>query len=150
MDTIVRGSIAGLIATVLYGIVNWVLYITDILPSTAVHYAAVLITPPGTSLTTMPMISGIIAFMIAGTFVGVILSYVIRWTGDDYAWLKGLGIGAVLWPIHTAILPGLIAPHLYQTLPPTMVLASFVLSSLWGVTVGFILQYLARKEDIWV
>ncbi|TGE39755.1 hypothetical protein E4K67_01810 [Desulfosporosinus fructosivorans] len=140
MDTLMRGSIAGLIATIVYGVINWILFMLGVLPSTLTHYAAVFITPPGTAISTLPLFLGVVSNIMAGSFAGVILTYLLKWTGYDYAFIKGIGISLVFWPVHTTFFPTLIGPRLYETLSPIMVLSTLVLSILWGIVTVLVLQ----------
>ena len=92
------------------------------------------------------LVIGTIGILVAGAFVGTLVSFLLRITGPDFAWLKGLGVGAVLWPVHVSFLPGLLGPRVFSTLPPVMVIGSLFLSLLWGLTTGLILQLLVREE----
>ena len=122
MDMILRGGLAGMIGYTACGLSNLVFYGLGILPSTGVHYNAVFLTAPNTPITSFTLLIGVIAcLMVTGPFVGVIIAYLLSRTGYDYAWLKGYGVATVLWPVHVAIIPNLMALHLYSTLPPIMV-----------------------------
>lgn len=147
MDTILRGSIIGFIATVPYIMVSWALYILEISPSTVIHYGAILITPPGTKITTLPLLLGVLAVIISGTFMGNVLALLLRWTGDDYVLLKSTGLGVVLWIVHSKVLPGLVEPNLFRVLSPSMVLQAFVVAGIWGIVAG--LSYLALSKYLY-
>lgn len=101
MDTIVRGSIAEFIATIVYGVINWILFLLGALPSTLTHYAAVFLTPPGTAISTLTLFLGLVGNIMAGSLSGVILAYLLKWTGYDYSLIKGIGLSVVFWPVHT-------------------------------------------------
>ncbi len=95
MDTVLRRSIAGFVATIIAVSVNWILYLFRVLPSTTSHYAAISITPPGTLITNFSLLLGVLTNLVAGTFGGVGLASLFNWTGNDYSWLKGIGIAAI-------------------------------------------------------
>ncbi len=145
MDTIIRGGFAGFIATIPYIAISWLLYLLGLFPSTTIHYGAVLITPPGTPLTSLPLVLGLIAVFIGGSFAGVLIAYILQWTGNDYVLLKSVGIALVLWIVHNKILPSLLDPELFQVVPPSMIVQSIFLSGLWGLITGYICLLLGNK-----
>lgn len=140
MDTILRGSIAGSVALIIALSVSWILYMFGVLPSTGSHYSAMFITSPGTPLTTLPLLLGSLTNLVTGALVGVVIAFLFKRTGNDYWWLKSVGLGVVLWPVHVTFIPALIAPRLYTLLPPIMVFASLLLSALYGIVAGLVLK----------
>ena len=144
MDTILRGSIAGFFATLLYVLSDWLLYMLGITPFTVVHYGSVLITPPATEMTTFSFFIGLIAVTIAGTFVGSILSFIIRNTGMDYFYLKSLGFLFVLWIIHVSILPRVIAPELFRVLPLVTVIVNLTIKIIWAITYTYVYLVISK------
>ncbi len=141
MDTIVRGSIAGFIATIVYGVITWILFMLGVLPSTFTHYAAVFLTPPGTVISSLTLFLGAVGNLMAGSLAGVLLAFILKWTGYDYSLFKGIGLGFVLWPVHTSFFPTLIGPRLYETLSPIMVLFTLFSSILWGIVTVVVLKF---------
>jgi len=147
MDTILRGSIIGFIATIPYIMVSWVLYMLGISPSTVIHYGAILITSPGTAITTLTLLLGLLAVTISGTFMGNILAFLLNWTGSDYALLKSTGLGVVLWIVHSKVLPSLIEPKLFKVLPPSMVLQALIVAGIWGIVAGYSYLSLEKRSN---
>lgn len=146
MDFVIRNLIAGLVSGGVYSIINFLLFITGILPSTLTHYTAKLVMPPGTPITALSLTMGA-AGDVAASFSGAILiDLILRWTGHDYSWLKGVSAGGVLWVIHVAFIPS-IAPRVLPTLPPSMVVASFFLSVLWGLIASLTLSRLPVQVE---
>ena len=147
MDIILAGGLAGMIGYVACGLSNLILYVLGILPTTGIHYNAVFLTAPNTPISTLTIIIGIIAgLIVTGPFVGVIIAYLLSRTGYDYAWLKGFGVAVVLWPVHVAIIPNLMAPRLFTTLPPIMVFACFFFEAIFGIVTALAVQYFRRGE----
>lgn len=147
MDIIFRGIIAGIIATLVYTALNWALFAFGILPSTVVHYAAVLLMPPpGTGINALSITMGAIGVFVAGSLLSVILAIILRRTGRDFAWLKGIGVGAILWPTHVALIPSAIIPRVFATLPPLMVPAILLLSIIWGLVAALVLLALPEQQ----
>ena len=146
MDTLTRGAISGFLASIIYGVISGLLYAMAILPSSPFHYNAAFIAPPGAVLTTLLLVLGAFAFLVTGSFSGVVVAYLLRWTGLDFAWLKGAGIGAVLWPVHTTFLPA-IKPAVLTTLTVEMVVSTLIFSVLWGLVTGLIYKMLALRTE---
>lgn len=147
MDLILRGGLAGLIGMAACSSVNLALYFLKLVPTTGFHYNTILFHPPGTPVNTFTLATGVIAGFVTGAFVGVIIAYLIEKTGYDYAWLKGLGVGITLWPVHVALIPS-IAPRLYAVLPPIMVLSCLFFEIVFGVVAGVAIKYLAKRSQL--
>ena len=145
MDTILRGTIVGLVATIPYIIISWVLFLLGISSSTVIHYGAILITPPGTQITTLTLLLGLLAVVISGAFMGNVVSFLLHWTGKDYVMLKSFGVGIVSWILHSKILPSLIEPRLFMVLSPAMDIQAIVVSGVWGIVAGYTYQRLEQK-----
>lgn len=148
MDMILRGGLAGMIGYTACGLSNLVFYALGILPSTGIHYNAVFLTAPNTPITSFTLLIGVIAGYVTGPFVGVIIAYILSRTGYNYAWLKGYGVATVLWPVHVAIIPNLMALRLYSTLPPIMVFACYFFEALFGIVTALTLQYWQKRKPI--
>ncbi|MEW6184036.1 MAG: hypothetical protein AB1500_12835 [Bacillota bacterium] len=146
MDIILRAFIAGATAALVYLTINWAFFLAGVLPFTLTHYTARLVMPPGTPLTVLPLVMGTMADIAASLSAVVAIDLIIRWSGRGYAWLKGLSAGGVLWVIHVAFIPAM-APRVYSTIPPVMVLASFILSILWGLIAALVLRHLPEPQS---
>lgn len=147
MDTVTRGALAGLAASIPFGALSWLLFALGLLPSTLFHYNAVFIIPPGTAVTALPLLLGAVLYLITGAVVGVGIAYLIRWTGPDYAWLKGAGVGAVLWPVHNTLIPSL-KPEVWSALSLSLVFSNLFISIAWGLVAGLIIWVLAESAGV--
>jgi len=147
MDTVLRGGLAGMIGYTVCGVSNYTLYMLGVLPSTGIHYNAILLTPPNTPVNSFTLLIGVIAgILVTGPFVGVIISYLIEWSGRDYAWIKGFGVATVLWPVHVAILPSIATPNLYPVLPPIMVFACYFFEGIFGIVTALAITALEKHR----
>jgi hypothetical protein len=146
IDIILKGSITGFVGTIPYILLSWISYILRISPSDVIHYGAILIMPPGTTITTLSLFLGLITVMITGTLMGNVLAFLLRWTGSDFALLKSTGLSAVLWIVHCKLLPSLIEPRLYEVLSPSMVLQVLIVVEIWGIVAGS--TYLAIEKRV--
>jgi hypothetical protein len=122
-----------------------VLFLLGISSSTVIHYGAILITPPGTPITTLTLLLGLLAVVISGASLGNVVSFLLNWTGKDYVILKSFGVGIVSWIVHSKILPSLIEPRLFMVLSPAMDIQAIVVSGVWGIVAGYMYQKLEQK-----
>jgi hypothetical protein len=118
-----------------------------ITPFTVVHYGAVLITPPDTEITAVPLILGLIAVFISGTFIGNIISIILRLTGIDYLYFKCLGSLFVLWIVHVSILPRVIAPELFRVLPIITIIVNFLIKIIWAITYAYLYSTITKLSS---
>jgi len=146
MDIILRGSLAGIAGFSGCLAANFALYWLHLVPSTEIHYNAILLRPAGTPLTTSTWISGFIVGYILAALLGLVAAYIMDRTGYDYAWLKGLVVGISFWPVHVVIFPNLLAPRLFFVLPPIMVLTCFFFAAIYGVVAGLTVKYLGSSN----
>lgn len=147
MDTIIRGTVAGLIASALHLGFGWLAYIFGAVPYLAIHYNAVFITPPGTPLATLPMFLGTVTFFITAIFTGIVIAYIIKFSSPSLGWFKGVSVALLLYPIHSKIIPA-IDPEIFAVYPLPMVLATLILTTIYGLAAGLILQYWLRSETV--
>lgn len=121
-----------------YVTISWLLYALGVSPSSVLHYGMVLITPPGTIITTLTLLLGLMAVTISGILMGIILVLIYRLTGSDFPLLKSIGLSLILWIVHCKIIPSQIEPELLKLLPPSMLLHSFLALVTWGIAAGFV------------
>jgi hypothetical protein len=88
---------------------------------------------------------GITGDLIAGAFMGFIITIILERTNYHYLWVKGLGIGAVLWIVHVCVLPKLWEPQLLTLMTRPTIFIAFVTHVLWGLAYGMILGYVRKQ-----
>lgn len=87
----------------------------------------------------------ILGDFIAGAFMGFIITFIFERTNYHYLWIKGLGIGAVLWIVHVCALPKLWEPKLLTLMTQSTVYISFFTHVGWGLVYGIILGSVRKK-----
>jgi hypothetical protein len=98
-DTIILGALAGLLANIPKTIIAWIFHSFGLLRYTFIHIAAGYFVPAEFIDNPVSLLTGFIADFTTAAFLGVIMLLIIRWSGTDYAELKGLGMGAFLYII---------------------------------------------------
>lgn len=115
-DTITRGIIAGLWGTLFDSVVHISSFFIFHTTTTG-HYIAKLAFP-NMDVNLLRFSIGETMHYTAGAFVGIFLAYIFKFTGKDHPYLKGIGLGLILWIIHVIVIPNLInspRPIIFRT-----------------------------------
>ncbi len=81
---------------------------------------------------------GIMADLIAGTFLGAVTAFVLARTNYKNLVQKGIIAGGVLWVMHVSIIPKIWSPELLKFINPATGVQSFYTHIFWGILYGFI------------
>lgn len=114
-DSIKTGVIAGFLGALGDAIIHIPAFFL-IGTSTTAHYISQLMFP-NKEVTIIRFVFGFSTHFFAGATVGILLYFLLKITGRDYALLKGIGMGIVFWIVHVIVIPNLVAPrpYLYRT-----------------------------------
>ncbi len=105
-DNIAVGAMAGIIGGAIGMTYSYTMFLLGISPMSSIHLAATLIVIDVINLTTLAFISAIIAHLTVAAAFGVLLTYLLLYTGKDFWVLKGLGFGAIFCLItHSYFIP---------------------------------------------
>lgn len=96
-DTITIGSIAGLSGTFVMTFYHWVLRMFGLKFIDTWETAANIFLNQNLIHTPVGYFIGFLGQFVLGSIFGVAVAYTLRLTGKDYYWLKGIGVGAVIW-----------------------------------------------------
>jgi len=98
-DTIIAGVLAGWMGNVVKETLTWSFYFMGWVSYTFVHIASGFYYSKENIDAPFSLVTGAITdWTIAGTF-GVVLLYLLRYTGSDYAVFKGIGLGSLVYII---------------------------------------------------
>ncbi|ATW24817.1 hypothetical protein [Candidatus Formimonas warabiya] len=106
-DTVLRGTIGGLIGTAGDDIIHLLGYLF-FRASMTEHYISQLLFPFA-EVTALRFMYSIIIHFLAGALAGVILVMIFQRFGMDYPYLKGVGFALALWTVHVAVIPNLVS-----------------------------------------
>lgn len=105
-DNIVLGAIAGSIGGAIGIIFSFSMYLLYISPMSSINLAATLVTLDILNLTTGGVIFAIITHFIVASLFGILLTYILKFTGKDFWIFKGIGFGALFCLIsHSYLIP---------------------------------------------
>lgn len=145
-DTLMRGVVAGAVATVVQGVLNWSWPLLGLpgVPLTVSLARVVFVIPPAQApLAGEIAIAGTAQILIGGVY-GIILALILRASGNDLGLLKGLGAGLLLGFVHLAVLPFLArTPERVSIL---MSLTHLADHALFGLVTGWVI--LALSEPV--
>lgn len=107
-DTITIGSIAGIIATIVFILVNYIFKLLGYQFTSTWEATADIFLSNNLVHTPLGNIIGILGQYVIGASGGIIIAYILKFTGYDYYIIKGLGIGAVYWVLGVGIIGNII------------------------------------------
>ena len=108
-DTLVEGAWAGLVGS-LFGdqLIHIIAHLT-LHTSMTLNYIASLIFHLKNEESFLPLFVAFLVHAAAGAFVGMCLALIFKYFGEDYGYVKGLGLGITMWIIHIVIIPNIIS-----------------------------------------
>ena len=136
-DTIQKGIIAGLIGSVGDAAIHWPAYFIIGTSPTAFYISELIF--PFKDLTLPRILIGMLVHIGAGALVGVGLALIIKSFGIDYPYYKGIGVGFLLWIIHVAVIPNLVAPRPYLFRTTTEAIVDLTAHIVYGSLAAFFL-----------
>ncbi|MFZ7102230.1 MAG: hypothetical protein ACOWWO_06130 [Peptococcaceae bacterium] len=98
-DTVMLGALAGLLGNIPKTIIAWIFHYLGLLRYTFIHIAAGYYVPIEFIDNPVSLLIGFISDYTIAAFFGVIMYLMLQKFGTDYAIVKGLGFGAVLYLI---------------------------------------------------
>lgn len=142
-DTLIFGSLAGIIGNILKEFLAWTFYFLGIIKYTFVHFCAgMVVYPTGYVNDPVSIVVGIlIDFTVAASF-SLAFYLVIKKTGTAYWVLKGLGFGMIVF----LICYGMIRPtfSFKSESPPLAVLMYMITNWIYGITVSWFFRKFGR------
>lgn len=105
-DAITMGTIAGFIGGIVGLVFSYSMFFLGISPISSVHLAASLVVTDILNLSMGGFLWSIITHLTVSAAFGIILAYIIRYSGRENWWLKGAGTGAIICLIaHSYLIP---------------------------------------------
>jgi hypothetical protein len=90
---------------------------------------------------------GVMADLIAGTFLGAFTALVLERTNYKNLIQKGIIAGGVLWITHVSLIPKIWDPDLIKFIGPPTGFISFYTHIFWGSLYGFILSRFVQEVN---
>ncbi len=143
-DSIVSGAISGLIGTIAKEIIDFISVAVGFSKETYWHVAASIFVKPAEAATPVGQALGALADLITGAFFGVLLLYLIKFTGKDYLYIKGLGLGWLIWLAVFGIVINLQVVRITPTDLGTS-LSAFIEHSVFGLTAAWFIGKYATE-----
>lgn len=105
-DNIAVGTLAGAIGGTIGMTFSYIMFLLGVTPLSSVHLAATLVATDVINLTTLGFINAVFTHILVAAVFGIILTYILLYTGKDFWILKGIGFGAFFCLItHAYLIP---------------------------------------------
>jgi hypothetical protein len=143
-DTITIGSIAGLIGTALMTFYHWMLRLIGFKFIDPWETAANIILNRNLVHTPIGYLIGFLGQFILGSIFGITVAYTLRLTGKDFFWLKGVGVGALIWLGSVGLLMKLLQLELHGRSQPLTNLLTIIDFIVLGTVSSIIITRYAR------
>ncbi len=102
-DTIAIGALAGIIGSIQISIVNFIFLALGFTITPGWNPFAELLSRNYTH-TLWGVMVGLVGQTCNCSLWGVFIAYILKFTGKDFWWLKGLGVGAIAWLTTTGLI----------------------------------------------
>ena len=96
-DKITLGVVSGLIGALLLGIIDYIMFVLDLEKWQLLNIAASAYFKVEDVGTIPALFVGGITHLANAGLLGVIICYVLYYTGIDFYWLKGIGVSLMFW-----------------------------------------------------
>lgn len=137
-DTFLITLVSGIPATILQMIIHWSLFLTGIMSQNPSIFHARLLTNKF-NVTTAEVILGAIGNLAAGCAFAFLVILLLKFTGIDYALLKGTLTGLINAMIQFYLLTRLFTPDPTPLIPTaTTIWLVYIVYSVWGMLVAYI------------
>lgn len=143
------GTFAGILGDLVKLAVNLVLYIIGVAGTTSLHIAAAALLPARVAQGPPFLMLGLVVEMLVAAGLGILGAYLVRATGRDFLWLKGIVYGGIIWVIGYGLLAPLLAPR-WLVLPNLATSMAMLAAHLaYGLTTLFIVgRYALRAARV--
>lgn len=148
-ENLTTGATAGILSTLITGVLEWGLSLTGIIPLVTYQYISLLILP--SDLAVSPAVEGatvILSGAAASVVFGMLNAVILMTTGRDYWALKGAAWGGVLFIMHVSLIPKLWEPRILPILSSPEVIVWELVDRLgWGLINAYLfIALLARQR----
>lgn len=136
---------SGLLAGLLGTLADFIIYVLSYFilgTSTVAHYISQLIFPFQEPNTT-GLILGSITHFVVGSIIGILFALFYKYFGYDYANIKGIGVGLLLWIVHVGIIPLMVSPRPFLHSNKLESFVELIVHISYGI---FTTMYLVRKS----
>jgi len=138
-DTVYAGTIAGTIGGLVKLALNLVLYVLGAAKTTSLHFAAAALLPKGTALNKpSSLMVGLAVDWLVAVALGISVVYIVRLTGRDFLWLKGVIYGGLIWVVGYGYLAALVVPAWLLRPDPATSVSVLAAHLAYGLTALFV------------
>lgn len=146
-DALLLSFIGGVLGTFGDEVVHWMAVWFNFAESTTGHYLSQLIFP-FQEVTLPKLLMGEFTHILAGGTLGIAVFIILKISGYEYSLAKGAGFGAVMWIVHVAIIPNMIAPrpYIYRTFNEAII--DLVSHVVWGFIAAWFINVKLNPDKV--
>lgn len=147
-DTFTIGSMAGVIAIVIIQVISMLLVWLGVIDMTILDVAVALFLAEAQAGTAAGITVGVVTHLVAGGGGGVVLAYLIKLTGRDFYWLKGLALGGAVNLLLMGFAVSLLdlVPHMRED--AVTMLVHILEQFLYGLIAAYIIVRFGRFAEL--
>lgn len=144
-DKIMVGVIVGLLADAVKLIVNYILYLLDLTQVVFWQIVATLIVEKSDLHVPLTYLIGAIADFTVTAGLGVVFIYLIKYIGNKYLWIKGIGFGMFVW---VSLFGTLLGQSVHEKLPqtPSGILVTIIAHFFFGLSLAIFTKLLYHSK----
>jgi hypothetical protein len=145
-DWLLVSFIGGVFGTLGDEVVHWGAVYIKFVHTTTGHYLSQLIFP-NQDVILPKLLMGEFAHIIAGGTFGVAIYFIFKISGYQFSIIKGAGFSVVMWIIHVAIIPNMVAPRpfIFRTYHEAII--DLVSHLVWGTIAAWYIAYNLSKPS---
>jgi hypothetical protein len=151
-DNVAVGAIAGLIGGIIGLAYSYIMFLLGITPMSSVNLAATLVVIDVLNLSALAFINAIFTHLLVASTFGVLLTYILLYTGKDFWLLKGFGFGALFCLVaHSYLIPLMrtdeqVRTLIFNPISWTIALSTHIMIGLISVTIIVKYHFLFKKN----
>jgi hypothetical protein len=135
-DTLIYGAMAGIAGTIAKEAIDFLSVVLGWSKYLYWHIAASIFILPEEVTQAGGLILGALGDLVAGSLFGIVLLYILKYTGKDYLYFKGLGFGWLIWLGFFGLVVNI---HIIRITPTDIgtSLSAFLEHSVFGLTTAW-------------
>lgn len=135
-DRVIAGAIIGLLANAVKLSVNFTGYLLNFTPVVFWQLVAAQFLAREDLFNPMAYVVGAAADLAMTALLGALFVFTIRYIGDEYLYLKGLGFGLIVWAV---LFGSLFAARIQEKIPPEppAIIVTLAAHTVFGLALAF-------------
>ncbi|MGI6148480.1 MAG: hypothetical protein GX195_06480 [Firmicutes bacterium] len=141
-----RGVVVGLLADAVKLTANYLAFRAGLTQVIFWQLTSTYILPAEEIVQPLGILVGALVDITVSASLGVLFLYVLKYTGSEYLWLKGLGYGMLTW---AGLFATLLGPHIEKKVPQDAagILVTIVAHACFGLALAWFSKLYLERAD---